>query len=400
MSRRDCGCGGLVTPTLDELLAVARNKPLPRIRERRPPPARLGASLKGWLSWRLVNRQGKEVRGGEGPNLILDQGLDLIATTDVYRELQNDGTSGVVTLFSLIAYCAVGTDSSSPTTSDTGLGSEVARTAAKFSNDTIARPADGVYQLTRNVEFDYDEANGNLTEWGFSPSSSVGSNLFNRALFLDSGGSPDTVTKTDEEKLRITYTLEVSLSPVTMTAGSFDITGVGTVNGNYMLVGGSAPSSNANPGQNRCAAPDLKWFSRLARGIGIVSTSLSQPPTSGTLWVSPTDLASVTYSTILSYTTDVANLRGPRDIGANRDEYTPGSFQRTGGTWKWDTVYGNLDPIKGFNGQGAYESFNSGLDSCAALGYVFDLDLADEFSKDDEHTLTIGVPTVTWGRAA
>src|SRR5690606_24396453 len=86
-----CDCGKLATPTLEQLLAVARNMPLPRIRERRPPPARVGASLKGWLEWRLVNRQGREVAGGEGPNLITDQGLDQVATQLILEAITPSG---------------------------------------------------------------------------------------------------------------------------------------------------------------------------------------------------------------------------------------------------------------------------------------------------------------------
>src|SRR5690606_2139551 len=105
--------------------------------------------------------------------------------------------------FPIIRYAAVGTNSGAPAVSDTGLGSEVARTDTTFALNTIARPGDGVYQLTRFIEFDYEEANGVLTEWGFSGVASDGSNLFNRALFTDGGGSPDAITKTDEEKLRL-----------------------------------------------------------------------------------------------------------------------------------------------------------------------------------------------------
>src|SRR5690606_35332665 len=146
MSQRDCGCPGLVTPTLDELLAVAKGKPLPRvrIRERHPPPAKVGATLKGWMEWRLVDRRGREVRGVEGPNLILDQGLDLIATTPLKLLT---ASSDATIMFPIIRYAAVGTDSTAPDASQTGLGSEAARTGAVFANDAIARPSDGVYRL-------------------------------------------------------------------------------------------------------------------------------------------------------------------------------------------------------------------------------------------------------------
>lgn len=387
-------CGGLATPTLEQLLAVARNKPLPRVRvrERRPPPVKVGAALKGWMEWRLINRQGREVAGGEGPNLILDQGLDQIATVEMLLQLGAGAT--LTTYFPLIRYAAVGTNSGAPATSDTGLGAEVARTDATFATDTISRPSAGVYQLTRFIEFDYDEANGVLAEWGFSSSASAGSNLFNRALFTDSGGSPDAITKTDQEKLRTTYTLEISLSPVSMTAGSFAVTNVGTLNGDYTLIGSSAPASLTERGK----APDLLLFSALARGSLGTSFSTSVLPAPASIVASGSNLSGVTYTDSITHSGEVASPRIARDVYEARDAYTPGSFTRIGGSWRFDTPYANLDPIKGFylGGSGEADSLNT----YQRMGYAFDLDLADEFTKDDEHTLTIGVPTVTWGRAS
>ncbi len=391
--RNDCGCSGLVTPTLDELLAVAHSKPLPRlsVRERRPPPAVVGAGMRGWMRWGLIDRAGREVRGGEGPNLILDQGLDLIATTALL--LQQGNVSPPPTFFPLVRYCAVGTDSTAPAASDTGLGSELSRTDATHAPDEFSRPSDGVYRITRHIEFDYAAANGNLTEVGFSPTASAGGNLFNRLLFLDGLGTPEVVTKTSSEKLRIAYTLEVTLSPTTWTAGAFTITGVGVVNGDYRLIGGSAPSGPSE----RCRAPDLLLFSAWARGeLGGV-TGTSRQPTSGVAYVSATDLSGVGYATDVSKTSDGGAVVA-RDTVA-RDAYVAGSFQRTGGSWRWDTAYGNLAPIRGFYAQGSAESYNSGINSCGKAAYAFDLDVGDEFAKDDEHTLTVGVPTVSWGRA-
>lgn len=388
MPQRDCGCPGLVTPTLDELLAVARNKPLPRIRERRPPPARVGATLKGWLEWRLINRAGREVRGGEGPNLILDQGLDEIAATEL---LAQAGAGSVATYFPLIRYAAVGTSTSSPTTSDTGLGTEVARTDTTFATETIARPSPGVYQFTRFVEFGYDEANGVLAEWGFSSSASVGANLFNRALFLDGGGSPDAITKTDQEKLRLTYTLEVTLTPTSLTAGSFTLDGVGTVNGDYMLIGGDAPIDR----NDRAKGSDLLVFSTLARGdlATVVSSFVTRPTGSAT--VDGTDRGGTLYTDTVTVT--AANTNDL--VFEERDSYTPGSFTREGGSWAWDTSVGNLDPVRAVFLNGAGNSGQSGQNTTMRVGYVFAIDSGDAFEKDNEHRLIIGVPTVTWGRA-
>lgn len=391
MSLSDCGCSGLVTPTLDELLAVARGKPLPRVRvrERRPPPARVGATMKGWLEWRLIDRRGREVRGGEGPNLILDQGLDEIASTQL---LTQEGSVGApATYFPLIRYAAVGTDSTAPDPSQTGLGTEVARTDATFQAETITRPSPGVYQFTRFIEFDYSVANGNLTEWGFSSSASAGSNLFNRALFTDSEGNPDTVTKTSAEKLRLTYTLEVSLTPASMTSGSFNLDGVGTVNGDYMLVGGPAPSGISDRGKGS----DLLVFSALARGtLNVASAGFVSRPT-GSATVDGTDRSAFTYTSTVTPTDGTTN----DVVDEPRDAYTPGAFTREGGAWAWDTAVGNLDPVRAVFLNGAANVGAGGAALTMRVGYVFAIDGGDAFEKDNEHRLVIGVPTVTWGRA-
>src|SRR5690606_10471019 len=172
------------------------------------------------------------------------------------------------------------------------------------------RPSAGVYRLTRHIEFDYDEANGVLTEWGFSSSSSAGSNLFNRALFTDGGGTPEAVTKTDQEKLRLTYTLEVTLSPVSLTAGSFDLTGVGTVNGDYTLIGGSAPSSITQ----RCKAPDLLLFSTLARGDLNTVGGASQSMSSGLPYAHDSSLSGVTYTDSVTRRGDSSERTAPRQV--------------------------------------------------------------------------------------
>lgn len=388
MQQRDCGCGKVHTPTLEELLAVARRKPLPTIRERTPPPARVGASLRGWVRWGLIDRSGQEVRGGEGPNLITDQGLDQIATQRLYASPPAGGGSW----FHIIRYCAVGTDNTAPTVSDTALGTEVGRTDTTYQTEELSRTSDGVYELTRYVEFDYAEANGNLTEWGFSYDDAGPGLLFNRALFLDGGGSPEVVTKTSDYKLRIIYTLEITLSPVTLTAGAFTVTGVGTVNGDYTLVGGTAPAS---VGEN-CAAPDLNVFHYLARGelqtVGGITTSI---PAIASLKTDGTDRSGVTYADEINDLSDGDNEVARDVVTDPRDAYVSGSFERTGGSWKFDTAYGNTATIKAFLISGAAQSGN-----CQRMGYVFDLDLADEFSKDSEHTLTIGIPTVSWGRGS
>jgi hypothetical protein len=393
MRQRDCGCG---QQDLRAALEAAKYANLPVARDRLPPPARFGATLSGHLRWGLIDRRGREIRGGEQSNLILDQGLDQIADTIIISA--QGSVAAPASYFPIITYAAVGTDSAAPVAAQTGLGAELARGSTQYDTEEITRPANGVYRITRYIEFGYAEANGNLTEWGFSYASAAGSNLFNRALFLDGVGSPDVVTKTSEYKLRLCFTLEITLSPVAFTAGSFSITGVGTVTGNYMLLGGTAPPGVVVAVDMRCTAPDVKGFSALARGSLETSVGTSVYARPGSLAAHANDQSGTAYATDVAIFGS-AGLGIARDVTDARDAYVPGSFQRTGGSWFFDTAYANYDPIRSFFIGGSQESWSGGTLHCARAAYVFDLALASEFTKDDEHALRIGCPLTTWGRA-
>jgi len=350
------------------------------------------------VRWGLIDRSGREVRGGEGPNLITDQGLDQIATQEIITE--QGSASAPTSFFPLITYCAVGTDNTAPAVTDTALGTEVERISTQYQTEELNRTSDGVYELTRYMEFDYAEANGNLTEWGFSYDATGPGLLFNRALFLDGVGTPEVVTKSSDYKLRIIYTLEITLSPVTLTAGAFTVTGVGTVNGDYTLLGAGAPPGAADQNTMRCVAPDLKLFSALARGVLNVTTGVTERPLVASIRAEDTDRSGIVYTDSVTYTADTIAEVMAREVSAARDSYVSSSFERTGGSWKFDTAYGNLAPIKGHLIFGAGEAYAGGSSTCGVAGYAFDFDLADEFTKDNEHTLTIGCPTVTWGRGS
>jgi hypothetical protein len=374
--RKPCGCGE--GPSLAAQLARA-----PIIRERMPPPARVAASLRGRLRWGLIDRAGREVRGGEQENLVLDQGLDHVTA----HMLVANTTTGAEGWFPIIAYAAVGTDNTAPAVGQTSLGAEVGRTATRYVADALARPSNGVYELVKSIEFDFAVGNGNLTEWGFSYASAAGGNLFNRELFRDGYGDPEVITKTTEYKLRLIYTLEITLSPVVWTAASFVITGVGTVNGNYMLVGGEMSLTVT------FVAPDLRLFSTLARGVLGTYGGPTNRASTGSLRAFDSDQSGTTY---LSHITGGSNVDLAGAILEARDAYTPGSFERTGGAWQFLTSNANYDPIRALGITGIA---NLSFSPYAYQGYMFDFALASEFTKDDEHVLTIGVPTVTWGRA-
>ena len=314
------------------------------IRPRNAPRARAHAALQGHIRWGLIDRKGREVRGGEQSNLILNQGLDLMATYQpgadywLYLDWQK--------------YAAVGTGSTAPDVTDTGLVAEVARSDTT-PDGSISSPTAGQQNTVVTKEFDFAVANGNLTEWGFAPTST--GNLAVRELFRDEFGDPVTITKTSDYKLRITYTLETTISPVgaSWEAASFTITNIGLINGTHGFF---------------TRAYELGRFWKYANGINDRARANT-----------------IAYDG--AYDGD-GNVAASGTLVITADAYIAGSYERTYGNAEWGTTDGNH----------AWASFYTGSLNGWAHGFL--IDLADRFTKDDLHTLTIeNIITVSWGRA-
>lgn len=333
---------------------------IPRVMERHAPNARQRAGLEGWVSWGLIDRKGREVTGGEQHNLILDTFLNEIAATPI------DPPSAFFSHF------AVGTGSTAPNETDTALDNEIARTTTQIAS-SVSRSADGVYQLVVEREFDFTEGNGNLTEFGFAGGSS--SPMLVRELFRDGGGNPITVTKTSDYKLRIRYELELALTPVLPTPGSFTITGIGVVNGDFRFIGG----------------PDNSTFRTDLAAFGYLTRAFVTPRGNGG------GFADADTWPVYEYPTSIRNL-GTDDYASvnTHSTFTPGAWERslsvTFGTGRANKLIASL----GVLGREAA----SGVNPRQAAGFVFNIDEGDRFTKDNLHTLTINdLVTVSWGRA-
>lgn len=136
----------------------------------------------------------------EFPNLITNVGLDRIAVASSGNYLQN---------------CYVGSGNTAPTNSDTALVALVASTATLQASTATAQSGSPYFGTRANTyRFAQGAAAGNLAEIGIGNTST---NLFSRALILDGGGSPTTITVLMTEFLDCTYTFEciVPLSDVT-----------------------------------------------------------------------------------------------------------------------------------------------------------------------------------------
>lgn len=350
-------------------------RPVVKARDRLAPKPSIGAGLEGWVSWRLVDRRGREVQGGEQHNLILDSFLDDIAGNTV------DG--GFAALATFLSHFAVGTDSTAPSASDTALGNEVGRTATAVASDA-SRPSAGVHELWVEREFDFAVGNGNLTEFGFAGGVSAGMRV--RELFRD-GGTPVTVTKTSDYKLRIKYTLTVTLLPVSLTSASFGITGIGTVNGDIMFFGGP------DPYQAFYGAWDLRVVAAVARGqLATAGTNLNTVVASAMTPTAASAANAYTAAVNVNKNPDAGSNRSAHATSVTASSYTPGSHVRSFAA-EWSTSAAN-GTIAGIAAAAPTSASNS------TAGFAFLIDSGDRFTKDSLHTLAIDdVVTVSWGRA-
>jgi hypothetical protein len=129
------------------------------------------------------------------PNLITDAGLNYLGS----RTDDN------------LDYCQVGSGSTAPTNADTGLAAFVAETNTTQAQSNGAQASPPYYGWRRVTKrFGEGVAAGNLTEVGMCADPLAnGISLFSRALILDGGGNPTTVTVLANEFLDVTYELRL-----------------------------------------------------------------------------------------------------------------------------------------------------------------------------------------------
>ena len=147
----------------------------------------------------------------------------------------------------LASYCAVGTGTTTPASTDVGLEAEVKRTGTLLSTGTgTGKYSDGRVVFTYTHDFAEETTNQNYTELGWSWSASAGNNLFSRVLI--SGG---TVTVLAGQQLRVVYVLTWSVTPYVETAGTLTVAGwpvapATTVDGTVAAFAGGFAMMNSN----------------------------------------------------------------------------------------------------------------------------------------------------------
>ncbi len=170
---------------------------------------KLQIGLTGHFLLEAVNAETGERRFlAEFDNLITNGGLD---------RLGNAGGSAV------ISHVQVGTGSAAPANTDSALANYLAGTN-RSSSYLASYGGNPTYhtEATFSWEFDQGAAAGNLSEIGVGWAAS--GSLFSRALIVDGGGSPTTITVAAIEFLSVTYKLRM-YPPTTDTTGTITLDG-------------------------------------------------------------------------------------------------------------------------------------------------------------------------------
>lgn len=194
----------------------------------------LHATLRGRVRWQVLDERGvPEVprnpsgfaigpaEGVEQPNLITNRGMDMLAS---YR--------------CMVTYTGadnwrqklrVGTGSTTPDVTDTGLASEV-QSGVSVGSYGEANGSTGGLDAVNDVWWWDNEiyrlltmsADRNLTEFAFGPNAETDVSI--RELFRDEVGDPVTISLLNGKQILIYHTLRVELpAPPTGLTGSFDI---------------------------------------------------------------------------------------------------------------------------------------------------------------------------------
>lgn len=151
--------------------------------------------LKGQLSLSLSDRDGNTVLTRTAHNKVVTSGRDLVAK--LFSAVANTPTVGFV---------AVGTNDKEVSESDTALAAQLGNRKALGAFDaqkdlsTVGSGDDARRKITRTVELDFAEANGELREAGLFTAATDGV-MYNRVTF-------PTVTKTNSFKLTLVWEIQ------------------------------------------------------------------------------------------------------------------------------------------------------------------------------------------------
>lgn len=307
--------------------------------EPRTPPVRMA----GYYKLEAIGLDGRKRDLGTFPNLITNGGLDMLG--------------GYSNMFNT---CAVGSGNTAPSNTDTALVTLVASTtnaiAAVYSTQGSS-PYFGSSTVT--WQFPTGAAAGNLSEVGIGTAATA---LYSRALILDGGGSPTTITILSTEALNVTYIMQQYV-PLTDVTGSIMLGGL-----SYAYTIRAALATNQT---YWCqvfglpTAPNLRsgFQTAYAAGIGAIT---SQP--SGTAF---------------------------GDSGCSTGSYTNGSLTLQS-TSNWDINHGNAP---GGIGSILYQIGNqtTGGGSASFGRGIWQVGFSPVIPKDNTHVLQL-LLNISWAR--
>lgn len=224
-------------------------------------------SIKGEFWWEIIDKEtGSIIQTAPlKRNLILNQGLDFLA---------------VRSFVSNVAYCALGTSTTAPLLTDTGLASEVLRTNTldiSIPNYAVTALNGNVYSFTRVFKFSNVSYTTAYGEIGWSYSGTTGNNLFSKAQIMDTAGTPRAIRLPNSTYLRVYYTISVTLSPSTSIAGPNNIDGLSAVTGvsQIQLIGLKKLNSDGSIGNWDVGTDCNELYSTVDTFVSRSSTALA-----------------------------------------------------------------------------------------------------------------------------
>lgn len=226
--------------------------------------------LKGSFKIEIVDEKTQQIERAlpHKNNLILNQGLDFISQRSFVENILS---------------CAVGSGTTPPLLTDTGLLEENDRTNQVDTTveDACETLLNGTtYSLKKTFRFNTKTAPTPVGEIGWSYSNSPGANLFSKSLIIDENENTTVVVINPGKYLRVTYTLEINFSPTTATIANSSIDVWPTASGVYsfQLVGLRSILTNGNlsfyDAGNDCNEPS-------ASGSIFIGTDSTAPTTFG-----------------------------------------------------------------------------------------------------------------------
>ncbi len=175
----------------------------------------LSRKLNGYYSWEIMNPDGSvAAKSREKNNLILNQGLDYLS---------------VYYFANCFRYCAIGVGMSPPLLTDTGLLSEIKRVGVIHSATHFL--STNIFNIRASWDFSPETESVYYGEIGWSPESAPGNNLFSKTQMIDQNGNVGPLAVGRLQYLRVTYTLQITFTPASLTSYAPPISNW-TTNGN------------------------------------------------------------------------------------------------------------------------------------------------------------------------